>query len=297
MSKARGLADLGGVTTRLDEVGNTDGALSNRNVLLNGGFDVWQRGTSMSNPSGNGIYLADRVQFFGGVRADSLVARSTDVPTGERFKYSMATTATQASGYPFYRQLIEDFTTVVSNAYDWTISFWAKASVPMTIDSDLGDATSKTHSLTTSWQRFTHVVPAGAVFTYSAVDLQGNSAAGTIYITGVQLEIGDTATPFEHRSYSDQLQSCMRYFYKYPDSGDYAHPLNLSSGFRSQFVTFPAIMRVAPTLSNVTGSGSYSPANPDSTSGRVHGAYFQWNNVTSSNFARVDSGFTADAEL
>ena len=36
MSKTRGLADLGGVTTRLDEVGNSDGALSNRNILING---------------------------------------------------------------------------------------------------------------------------------------------------------------------------------------------------------------------------------------------------------------------
>ena len=35
MTKARDIADLGGVTTRLDQVGNSDGALSNRNMVLN----------------------------------------------------------------------------------------------------------------------------------------------------------------------------------------------------------------------------------------------------------------------
>jgi hypothetical protein len=128
------------------------------------------------------------------------------------------------------------------------------------------------------------------------VNIYGTNGA-TWQVTGVQLELGKVATPFEHRSYGEELALCQRYFYKHPDSGDYAHPLDMSSGFRSQFVTFPAIMRVAPTLSNVTGSGNYSPANPDSTGGRVHGAYFQWNSVSSSGFVRVDSGFTADAEL
>ena len=37
-------------------------------------------------------------------------------------------------------------------------------------------------------------------------------AALAYKLTGVQLEVGDTGTPFEHRSYSDELQRCQRYF-------------------------------------------------------------------------------------
>ena len=44
-----------------------------------------------------------------------------------------------------------------------------------------------------------------------------NSTSNNIYLTGVQLEVGDTATPFEHRSYGEELALCERYCQKYGD--------------------------------------------------------------------------------
>ena len=44
-----------------------------------------------------------------------------------------------------------------------------------------------------------------------------SSASNEWYITGVQLEVGETATPFEHRSFADELQRCQRYYeHSYP---------------------------------------------------------------------------------
>ena len=80
----------------------------------------------------------------------------------------------------------------------------------------------------------------------------------TWQITGVQLELGDTATPFEHISYGDQLQKCQRYFFKLEG----VHNARLGIGgyvvgateARFDFI-LPVSMRAVPTLS---GSGTAS---------------------------------------
>ena len=77
------------------------------------------------------------------------------------------------------------------------------------------------------------------------------TSAATWYLAGCQIEVGNHATDFEHRSYADDLQDCLRYYYRYsktiawgmfvtvrtwgPQNGDGIH-------------SFPVPMRVAPTL-------------------------------------------------
>jgi hypothetical protein len=86
------------------------------------------------------------------------------------------------------------------------------------------------------------------------------SAAGSWYITGVQLEVGDTATPFEHRSYGEELALCQRYFVRY--SGGQFH--RLCFGYNDQTnrqqcaISTPTELRATPTLShtNLTNSGT-----------------------------------------
>lgn len=50
-----------------------------------------------------------------------------------------------------------------------------------------------------------------------------NNASATWYITGVQLEVGEEATPFEHRSYGDELHRCQRYYEEGLNQGTAAH--------------------------------------------------------------------------
>ena len=77
----------------------------------------------------------------------------------------------------------------------------------------------------------------------------GSSISNAIYITGVQLEVGDAATEFEHRPYGTELQLCQRYYFSIADDkniygGDWG-----SNGFVFSF--FPVEMRTMPTFTYV----------------------------------------------
>ena len=186
-----------------------------KNLIINGGMDVWQRGTSFSSAA-NGQYVIDRWQTFG-ASLTCAISRSTDVPADQGFKYSAQINRT-SHGLPFLRQPIEDFSTLISGR-TVTLSFWAKSDVACTFETDLGDVGNITHSVTTSWQKFTALYPSTLNPSYTAVDFQSNSSsAATMHITGIQLELGSVATDFEHRSYGEELALCQRYYERW----DYA---------------------------------------------------------------------------
>jgi hypothetical protein len=92
-----------------------------------------------------------------------------------------------------------------------------------------------------------------------AVSVVGTSGA-TWYVTGTQLEIGTSATPFERRLYNQELANCQRYYYKiqastaacgfgvgYSDSTTAAYGL----------VPFPVTLRTRPTALEQSGTASH----------------------------------------
>ena len=95
----------------------------------------------------------------------------------------------------------------------------------------------------------------------SQVNLADNTA-NDWYITGVQLEVGDTATPFEHRSFGEELSLCQRYFYNFADgSVDSDAPISVGTYYSTTIiysgVKLPVTMRVAPTLVTASGTSYY----------------------------------------
>ena len=97
-----------------------------------------------------------------------------------------------------------------------------------------------------------------------ATSIMGTNGA-TFYITGVQLEVGSTATSFDYRPYGTELALCQRYYYQENyATGTYPFMLtayNTTSVYG--FVTkFPVTMRAVPTMSS---SGSFQPLQKDST--------------------------------
>jgi hypothetical protein len=127
-----------------------------------------------------------------------------------------------------------------------------------------------------------------------ATSVVGTNGA-TFYITGVQLEVGTTATNFDYRPYGTEFALCQRYYYKRNTT---AQTLMLrTDGIRWLTVYMPVEMRATPTLSytyNADGSGTTgTEANVCSTSFDLRSATSAGTGASNPYFTNV----TASAEL
>ena len=107
-------------------------------------------------------------------------------------------------------------------------------------------------TLATSWASYTEANEAVGQVNHA------DSTSNNFYLTGVQLEVGDTATPFEHRSYGDELMRCFRYFIRRNSPQD-GYPaliagFHSTSGYFNGVTQFEVEMRATPSL---TTSGAF----------------------------------------
>jgi hypothetical protein len=271
MSKARGLASLGNVFD--------DGALSNRNLIINGAMQVAQRGTSVTGATSAGYSTVDRMNHNSSgatlnMSRQDFTLGQTDVPS--QFKHYFRMNATTGANNAGLRYKVEDVQSVPEGSV--TLSFYAKGTNPNggNFEIDLsqsfgsGGSTSvslpvETFIVTSSWQRFTFTVTVPSLsgktigsgnnfqIYLKQPNADNSTNAWTLDITGVQLEVGDTATPFEHRSFGQELALCQRYYQKFGSNSTYDVVAFGGAGVSSAQVqaATPLItpMRATPSLS------------------------------------------------
>ena len=218
----------------------------------------WTTGTPETTAADEAIYVQQKIEAqnlqhlgYGSASASSLTV-SFWVKSSQTGTFAMSLYEPDGS-----RNIGTTYTINAANTWEQkTISFAGDTSGTINNDNGIGlqpiwhiAAGSDFNSAdNTSWGAY-----AGGRWAYGHVQ-NGvtETASATFQITGVQLEVGSVATPFEHRSYGEELALCQRYFHRASRGTIVGAYLN--SNRIDATIHFPTTMRATPTMSASSGT-------------------------------------------
>ena len=281
-----------------------------KNAVINGGMDIWQRGTSSAS---QGYVTADRWYMTGA--STTFSQETSDLPTGFRFalKCTMSGTAspqpiltieTQDSIRFAGQTVVLSYYVKTSNSTNAVIRLDTSNNVDESVTGTYSTIATNSVATTTSWTRIsaTFAVPSASRTLRVVVGSNGNLTSGqTILISGVQLELGSVATQFSRAggTLAGELAACQRYFAFV--TTDSRFPSVVASAVVVVGTALPVTMRTTPTLAF---SGAATQANVTSASLSVEGAgnhQVVRNTITTTSGSNTDTyyvrGVTASAEL
>ena len=233
-----------------------------RNIFINGGFTVSQRGdfTSATATSSNSYGLDRWKNYLTNV---SGTYQHTTVTINGVTKRALKMAATSsASGLFGPVQQVE--LSAFQDGVDLTMSGYVRTNHPSVyfrhdyVAGVTGIQSPNRIPNDENWHYVTWTVnTAGTTTTpyfqvlaydYGSVSI---TSGDYIEIADMQLEVGKVATPFEHRSYGEELALCQRYYQRIESSSG----LSVSGAFAQFNVPFPVEMRATPTasISDVNG--------------------------------------------
>lgn len=224
-------------------------AFSRKNLLINGGFDVWQRGTSFTGT--NNVYTADRWRFFDCVTpARVTISRvAAHAVSGAISPYSLRIAVSGGWALGVLEQRLEDavlfsgktitFTTLghslTADQMAVQVLFVPNLDTPSTSVMSSAQVISFTDSCAAHSVSFTlpTLDPADYVFgkSYIALQLVFNLDDGhSLELNAGQLEFGDTATDFEYRHPAEELALCKYYFERVDNTNSVGSGYQYSNG-------------------------------------------------------------------
>jgi hypothetical protein len=267
------------------------GYAAGKNKIINGDFNVWQRGTSFTNPSA-GTFTCDRyswdsVSMTGSITRQAFTAGTAPV-AGYEGTFFARLDITSGTQYGELVQKIENARTFAGQTI--TVSFWAKLNSgasgwQVNVVQNFGTGGSPSSAVlvgqsaftpTASWQRFTYTVAvpsvSGKTFgsnnnSFLAATIQKTSSTASQLDTwGWQVEAGSSATTFQTATGTIQgeLSACQRYYYRNVANGAFTVLSTLGAAETATSCRFtiqhPVTMRIAPTTIDFSTLSVYSPS-------------------------------------
>ena len=242
-----------------------------RNAVMNGSFNIWQRGTSLTGYA----YTADRWLAYNASAVNTISRQAASLSGFQYCARVQRNSGATSTGSQYLVQAVESVNSYYLQGKPVILSFWARKGANYSSSSSVLSANIETSTgtdqsyigawagsspsalgtvtLTTTWQKFTissGIVPLTAnqvavAFYYTPVGTAG--AADYFEITGVQLEQGGVATPFEQRPIQTELALCQRYYYN--PGTVYNTGMSMNTNQFGEILTwaFPVTMRAVPT--------------------------------------------------
>ena len=301
MSRAREFADLAGSADA--------GGLTGRNLIINGAWQCTQRGdyTSATALPTSSTYYLDRFKFRrNGVTGTFIHKLAQTLDNNNVVSTVRLDVTSTATGNVHVLQIFED----VDHFKNKTITFSARvksnstnARLVFNADGGGGTTASSAHTGGSGWEllKGTATITSGAtgVQLYCGIlatgtgDIAGVTSGDFFEISQIQVELGDTATPFEHRMYGQELALCRRY-YAGGDGYMTLHPQTAdgTGGVLRSQVYFDTPMRAAPTITLI------SSVNIDGTQAiTTNKVGFYADGKANNVYVYSNDGFTRSAEL
>jgi hypothetical protein len=267
-----------------------------KNKVINGDFSIWQRGISVATGTAF-TYGADRWQSYrnslvtGMTVSRQTTSDTTNLPFIQYCARVQRDSGNSATNALVIHQSFESVNSIPLAGRTVTFSFYARAGANYSSSSSIvsvqlvsGTGTNQnygnggftnstsaindTRTLTTTWQRFSYpatlasnITQLAAIFFFTPTGTAG--ANDYFEITGVQVEAGDTATPFVPAgggSVGAELALCQRYYYLLASGNNKV--IGIGTYFSSTavyaIIDLPVTMRTAPAVSVVSGTDYYA---------------------------------------
>jgi hypothetical protein len=304
------------------------GGVSSGNAIINGAFEINQRG--FVSTSTNDAYTFDRWQteFLSATTtysSEAFTPGAAPVSGQESLRYlRIVTSGATGSTYGLIKTKIEDVRTFAGQTV--TASFWARAAsgtpkVTVRMNQTFGSGGStfvavnapSAAVISTSWARYSFTISLPSISgktiganNFLALAIMTNDAIlgsgvglqnASIDIWGVQLEAGPVATPFRRNAPSIQaeLAACQRYYFASGFMNIFqSFIVSSNDTFRRANLTFPVTLRRVPTEADISVSWSGGTPGLDSFTANQFRAYTA---VGDSTTERVLTSFTVSVEL
>lgn len=274
-----------------------------RQAIINGNFDIWQRGTAFTAAStpanSDDTYLPDRWILLSDGNDIVDVSRESTVIPSTGSLYSLKAEVETANKKFGFLTILESADAKKLAGKTVSLSFQARTTVSKVIEnlraaviSWSSTADTVTSDVVSSWGAEGTNPTLAANWTYEntpaniaittdfatykvegiAIDTANTANIGVfiwvddtdaavddlLYLSQVQLCIGDIALPFEPKSYAEEFLMCCRYYYRIMEGWRYCFGYNPSTTYARSLLVLPVPMRSSPTLETTGTASDYS---------------------------------------